>query len=232
LIFLDADVLLSNTWENNFESVLPSLETSNHVITGSRYGVRENPSWIEKYWFLPMTREKANYINSGHMIVRKDSFQEIGGFDETLTTGEDWELCMRARKKGFIILNNPTLKVIHEGYPKTLRQFIRREKWHGIQDVSDFRSFLRSQPAKIAVLYGLSSIFSFGLSLYFMNIAYAVAGVGVTSFLCVAATIAKRRQYPLNFFWYYLLYHTYFIARILSIVAVISGRKKRKQNVL
>ncbi|HDK17130.1 MAG TPA: hypothetical protein ENG75_04225, partial [Nitrospirae bacterium] len=45
--------------------------------------------------------------------VRRDVFESLGGFDETLRVVEDNDLCLRLNKKGLITLYHPDIKVIH-----------------------------------------------------------------------------------------------------------------------
>lgn len=221
LVFLDADVFITPKWAKEIVSLTSKLEENNRIVTGSRCGISANPSWIEKYWFLPMTLEESNYMNSGHLIIDREIFNEIGGFNDTLITGEDYEFCMRAKQKGIVIINNPKLHVIHEGYPKTLKQFIRREKWHGIQDASNMRSFLKSKPAILAILYWLSGIFGIVLSTYYGIVSYVLIGVIINAAICIFATINKQKQFPLNKGAYFLLYNVYFFARGLSFIELL-----------
>jgi len=218
LVFLDADVMITDQWRREIANVLADLRRNGPVITGSRAGIGTDPGWIEQYWFLPMAREqKCNYMNSGHLIILKDLFLRLGGFDETLTTGEDWDLSRRAREQGVRIVNDPRLPVKHEGYPKSLLQFVRREQWHGMQDFRDFQSFVRSRPAIMASLYWLAAISGAMLSLYYRSFPYLIAALLVNSAVCAASALMKRRRYPLNLAVYFILYHAYFIARGLSL---------------
>lgn len=232
LVFLDSDVVLRSSWEKEFLRVLKELELNSRVITGSRYGVRDHPGWIEKHWFLPMTLEKANYINAGHLIVSRDVFTQVGGFDESLRTGEDYELCMRAKSQGVAIINDPKLEVIHEGYPKTLWAFVKREKWHGGQDFVSLRSFRNSWPAIAAVIYWTIALTSVGLAIHYSSPGIFFVGFCVMTSLCYLTALKKRSQYKLSLVPYLLIYHIYFFARGLSLVERILGLHKKKRNVL
>jgi glycosyltransferase involved in cell wall biosynthesis len=228
LVFLDADILITEAWAGEFNRVLSELECNNRVITGSRAGIGSKPRWIEKYWFLPMTRERAGtYMNSGHLILHRDLFRELGGFDERLMTGEDWDLAKRARKKGVQIINNQGLQVIHEGYPKTLKQFFLRERWHGTQDMMSAASFLGSRPAMAAVLYWSIGLVSIAASVYFWSSAYVLLGLAINSILCFTAAVDRQRRYALNLLFTSLLFHLYFLARGSSLLTRISGRIAR-----
>lgn len=50
------------------------------------------------------------------MWVRRKTWDQLGGFDESLFMyGEDVELCYRAKKRGWVVMINPTVRVIHHG---------------------------------------------------------------------------------------------------------------------
>lgn len=230
LVFLDADTTVTNAWNNEIIHVLEEMKNSK-IITGSRCSISLTPGFIEKYWFEPMVNESvSNYINSAHLVVRKADFIDIGGFSQSLVTAEDYEFCERARGKGYQIINNPKLVVIHEGYPKKIIDFIRREKWHGSQDVSSMKEFIHSKVAVISFLYltgllvGLFSLiivksFSlFSLCLFFSFL------------LCFTAVFEKRRRYQLNIPITFVIYNIYFFSRAMSLVERLIKRTSARWN--
>jgi glycosyltransferase involved in cell wall biosynthesis len=218
LVFIDADVVLTKKWVEEFRLLSANNDGNDHLITGSRCDVSIDPGWIEKYWFKPMTEERGGYINSGHMIIGRKAFFELGGFDEKLITGEDWEFCSRAKRKGFSIVKNPRLHVIHEGYPKNLKAFVSREMWHGVQDFSDLQAVFSSRVALGAMVYWFIGIAGVLLALYNWSSSWLLIVFVLNSTLCLMATLSKRRQYRLSIFPYFLLFHVYFFARGLSII--------------
>ncbi len=150
LVFLDADVYLTSDWQDRILHVLDSLRANPNAISGSTCGISENPGIIESCWWGGPKKTQVNYINSGHMIVGRSTFYELGGFDESLKTGEDSEFCRRLRDVEVKIYHDPALSVIHEGYPKSWYQFFRRERWHGLGDYSSLSIFMRSKPALVS----------------------------------------------------------------------------------
>jgi hypothetical protein len=86
-------------------------------------------------WFAQLAARDSKvggYINSGHLIVHRTLFDEIGGFSPSLQTGEDEAFCAEAVRHGGVVRKLPEIRAIHHGYPKTLRGFFLRERWHGI----------------------------------------------------------------------------------------------------
>ena len=60
---------------------------------------------------------------SVNLIVRKDAFIEVGGFDNSFWPGEDTKLCLDLIKAGYKIWYEPTLLVYHHRRPTFLGHF-------------------------------------------------------------------------------------------------------------
>jgi len=152
LVFLDADVYLRKDWGWRIKPVMEKLHCQHGLITGSFCGISDENNWIEKIWFAPRTTMKEiNYMNSGHLIVHRNLFGRIGGFAPEMETGEDCDFCARARKVGARIENNPDLKVMHAGYPKSIKRFFGRERWHARGDYRSVKTLVSSKPALISL---------------------------------------------------------------------------------
>jgi len=147
--FLDADVLVTQTWIDTLFKKIPDLTENPLIITGDQYHISSSPSWIEHNWFAPLRMQPKNYINGGNIVTTKQAFKLIHGFDELLETGEDVDFCQRARKSGIDVVIDENFVTLHEGFPKTISAFIRRERWHG---KSDFESLTRMRRSKIALM--------------------------------------------------------------------------------
>ncbi|UCG61422.1 MAG: glycosyltransferase [Candidatus Zixiibacteriota bacterium] len=135
LAFIDSDCILCEGWRRAVASV---LEDDTIHATGSKYDIPEPAHWIERAWYSKRTREMApaKYINSGNLVVRREVFEAIGGFDESLVTDEDYDIGRRLNQSGFRIIEAPQIRVIHLGNPKSLRNFYRKEKWHATSSLN------------------------------------------------------------------------------------------------
>lgn len=222
LAFIDADVYLEKDWGENAKPVIQYLLAEGMVITGSTYGVSERAGFLGKAWFEPIVKKPSTkYINGGHLIIRSDAFKLLGGFDESLETGEDYEFCQRARKAGAEIVNNPALRVIHEGYPGTLAAFFRRERWHGRGDYGSVVSILSSKPAILSLAQ--SSLLLSSLPPIFLSMNFTLFLVYLLFVLAICTTSAVHRcrgtlhKTPVCT----LLYFIYFMARTLAFLDVV-----------
>lgn len=231
LVFLDADILLTETWGHNIYKVYQSLISDTKQITGSTCGIPAQASWIERFWFKPLTQKKPNYINSGHLIIAREFFDCINGFDERLETGEDYALSQSALSANATITNNPLLTVIHEGYPKTLLQFIRREIWHGKGDCKSVCTIVHSKVSIMSITFAGIHFFSITSFLYFSNNFAGIFGLLLIFGICTSAAQYKHGTTSLSSIVVVsILYYFYFASRFLSCVSVVTTGKGGKRQ--
>lgn len=65
-------------------------------------------------------------------IMRRDAVLGVGGFDETLKRGEDWDLNRRLREAGHLVWLEPSLVVSYwprDTWAKLVRQFFATGRW-------------------------------------------------------------------------------------------------------
>jgi glycosyltransferase involved in cell wall biosynthesis len=193
LIFFDADVELTSEWRHEWNRTA-SLITENRLqVTGGTYDVSKAPCWLERNWFAPMRSRKWSHINGGNLITTKTLFNLIAGFDLTLETGEDADFCIRAHRIGANVVINDAFRVYHEGYPRTLYGFIRRERWHGSGDFVSLRRALRSQVAIATVAFAtLHAALFAGLAGFFVSrkmLFMPLICAAAISVLCLASAL-------------------------------------------
>jgi glycosyltransferase involved in cell wall biosynthesis len=131
LAFLDADCLVSAKWLREADTL---LSADGAGVVGAHYRIPEESSWLARAWYQDEHANrggKTSYVPSGDLLMRRPDFLRIGGFDETLETNEDYELCQRAQAAGLPVLAFPQLEVVHLGTPQTLRAFYGKQRWHG-----------------------------------------------------------------------------------------------------
>ncbi len=221
-IFLDADVLLTKKWLDNIETALLKVTSSKNMITGSHVIPPRNNNWFHKYWFLAFAMEtSSNHIGSAHLIITKANFNALNGFDETLETAEDFDLCSRARQIGIEIQNNIELEVIHPDFPSTVLDFIRREIWHGKGDCSSFNRAIRSKSLVASVVF----YFFVTLFLYFLqreSFEHSVFFILLAILLLLLSSWVKFSHFGLKaVIINAIIFIPYYSGRLLSVVSCI-----------
>ncbi len=227
LIFIDADIRVSPSWHEKLLSVARRLHEAPMMVTGSRVQSTEKNNWLHKYWFAELTSYSAPYINSGHLITTRQLFDKVHGFSEELETAEDYDFCQKASCAGADIYNDPALVVMHDGYPGTLAGFIRRERWHGGQDVASWRLFRDSKIAWFASLNLILLLLSVTATLAGIYLAlpvYFIVMYAVSALLTIYKFGLKKINYMLlmPFIFYF-----YLCGRSLALVDRLTGLKKR-----
>ena len=72
----------------------------------------------------------VDWVGGMFMMVRKDAFTAVGGFDEHFFLYyEDVDLCARFKKAGWIVMYDPRTKVIHDARRDSHTK-MRYLKWH------------------------------------------------------------------------------------------------------
>lgn len=60
-------------------------------------------------------------------IFRREVLTEVGGYDESVRRGEDWELNLRIREAGYAVWFTPELRVTY--WPRDTRERLARQFW-------------------------------------------------------------------------------------------------------
>jgi glycosyltransferase involved in cell wall biosynthesis len=229
LVFVDADVFPTAEWTRRLPQVIEVLRSTPRRVTGSWVSVPDRCSWLEQHWFKPLEHGSNTHINSGHMIISRSFFRELEGFDPSLKSGEDYDISMRAKAQGGEIVDDVALRVIHEGYPKRLGEFARREMWHGAGDFQTIRGLLNSKVAVLSVLVFWGQLAGWIAAIVSRKIVFGLAATLVAIAICIAASL---KRYP-KVGWRtrgatIAIYFVYFCARAVSPVYRRSGRQGRE----
>ena len=230
LAFLDADCLAPSDWLDR----IFALATDNGAgVLGAHYLLPADSSWVGRTWHCYQEAPKSgevSHVPAGDLIMRREDFLKLGGFDETIQTNEDYELCERARKAGMHVRAFPQIGVIHLGTAQSLRVFFRKQAWHGTHVIKVFlRDPLKSHNRK-AVFFAAYSLLS--LLAVAAGFVWALAwrgpwllpAIGV-AVLCLPPTalaarhVLSSRKYS-DFFPLFVLYLTYGIARAKTLLSI------------
>jgi len=226
LVFLDADVIVTPSWGRELERLAsdPAFVDGN-VIMGESCHISSNPAWIERYWFEPLRRRGRWFVNGANMILPRRLFEKTGGFNAELETGKDVEFSEKAIALGMEVRLNSELAVHHEGFPKNLRAFFRREKWHGMGDFSSFAYFRKSKVARLVAVISCCYVALLSIVPLMMYGATTLAAtllaacVLVIAGVCAASSLAKfARVGAVYTLVGVFIYFVYFNARLASML--------------
>ncbi|KZY69649.1 MULTISPECIES: glycosyltransferase family 2 protein [unclassified Oleiphilus] len=130
LAFIDADCIAPENWIK--DSVHMLLMESSLGAVGGSYLSRDKPTWVERCWVLASEPEDGptSILVGGSFIIKRNIFDEIGGFDEVINAGEDTKLAYQVASLGYSLRKLHGAAVVHMGYPQTLTDFFKRQFWH------------------------------------------------------------------------------------------------------
>lgn len=132
VFFMDADILPGN--ECLLEDVMEKM-ISKDLDLGTAFIQSLGGSWKDKlFWsahnvILSLYQLFVPFSAGMFMCFKLDVFHEMGGFDERIILGEDFDLTSRVSKKKFGVANNfiwnSNRRFLKMGYLKTISMYVR-----------------------------------------------------------------------------------------------------------
>ncbi len=223
ICFVDADIIVSKLW---LKSAIKYFDDpSNGCLTGM-INIPPKPTWVEEIWAMNRKISKdvftVRWASSMNMIMPRDVFMQVGGFSVALTTGEDVELCSKICAQGLNILFDKKISVTHIGEAKTIKQFIKKERWRGYSDID----LLISESFKLNNLRHGTQPFFFLLSFLLLFCAFILHSlflfvVSICAILSLplirTAIIIKKHKKIKKLHLIFFIWFVYYFARSISI---------------
>jgi len=227
LAFLDADCLAPPEW---LQAASQIARNGNSGVCGAHYRIPDDATWVGRIWTSDRFYGKegnVSYVPAGDLIIRQDLFRRVGGFDESIQTNEDFELCQRARQAGLSVRSYPGLAVVHLGTPRTVSGFFRKQRWHGTHVLTVFLRDPRKRSNRSVVLLSVYALMC--LVGMLAGIIFAIAQRGwvilglfavllVFPMFVIAASRSIRRGRWVDIPALTFLYITFCIARARSLL--------------
>jgi glycosyltransferase involved in cell wall biosynthesis len=230
--FIDGDCVADTEW---LFYATKSIKKE-MCVTGADCQISPEATWVENSWGSQMLhgRREATHIGTANLIVPADIFNKLGGFDAKLKTGEDYEFSVRARNLAKII-SDDRIKVTHYGNPKTIRQFIKREIWHGLGAFGSIKNQLIDKPLIGTILFILF------LFLQIVSIVIVLNGGSIFSLyyatgamiLLLLGTVYYKRNRKINILNGILLtvlYYFYYLSRSISLLYIILNKEYKRRR--
>lgn len=235
IAFVDADCLMAEDHLIQAERLLNDPEIN---IAGNSYDLPDEPGWVERVWHSLHKRPVdgvTRLLPAGNFVIRREVFDALGGFNETLVTGEDAEFCHRLSRAGHYPFASRSIRVAHLGNPKNLKGFFSRNVWHSLGMFGTVGTERLNRPLIMTALHftstilGLSALTISSLSLATRGGILALSQLTVPA-LSVAYRLSNRGA---GITWTnavsdlsraILLYWFYYWARLRAIQLLIQRR--------
>ncbi|MHB2247348.1 glycosyltransferase [Pseudomonas fitomaticsae] len=132
LAFIDADIEMPEDWLTQ----LFALEAEGQAdVFGLDLHTPAAAPWYATAWqrrTLRPTNHAAHVVDwlpSANLLLRRRWFDKVGGFNETLRTGEDKEFTLRLSEQGARLLAVNESVALHWGYEMNWREWMGKEMW-------------------------------------------------------------------------------------------------------
>jgi mycofactocin system glycosyltransferase len=171
LAFIDSDCLADSAWlrelvpafkDKTLGAVGGIVDSYSHENGLDRYEKVKSSLRVSSHFRRSEQNDPFFYLPSCNLLVRRDLFLQLGGFNEELVVGEDVDLCWRMRKQGDHIEYRPLGRVDHKHRNKLIA-FCRRRFDYGTSE--PLLNRLHPKKIKQMVCPPLSFVFWAGIML-------------------------------------------------------------------
>ncbi|HMP74126.1 MAG TPA: glycosyltransferase [Kiritimatiellia bacterium] len=244
IAFVDGDCLLDPHW---LEHAARLLRAHSPLILGWPAAPPVPGTWVQRAWHAhwmnktpPLVEDHGEtvlkhqgfrMITTRNMIFHRRIADQIGGFDENLSTGEDTDFVFRATMAGIPAWGLPALASVHLGEPATLRAFFKQQVWHANRKA--YKTILEKSGMKTggnAPLFSalfLASLILFLLA-FFLLWLLPITTIGLLPLPLLLAALATRTairaKTPHLIPALMILYGAYGLARSIDLIG-LSPRK-------
>jgi hypothetical protein len=244
LAFVDADHEIVPAWTS---SAVQTLRAANVGATGALCSPPPGGTWVQRaYGFLrgrPEGIREVEWLGSGNLAVSRNAFEAVGGFDTSLETCEDVDLCNRLRASGLSIVSDARLENVHHGDPRTLGDLFRGELWRGRDNLRvTFRGPWSWSALPSAVIPVVEAVLLVGVVVgaflapgnpaALLGIALPLLAVaGFAGLKVIRAAMRRGRPGRLELVQAFVVACVYDLSRTLALVARASHRARRRELV-
>jgi len=230
---VDADCAVDPGW---LEEGLSDMARGTVDMVGSAYAVPDDAGWIGRINDLVQNKKAdtgVKYIPAGNMLVKRACFEALGGFDESLETSEDVDLCRRLRRSGYTLLIDQKVRSTHYGTPARISEMLRREVWHGkTMFTLLYRDFMAVRNLRLASYVILNTLLLVGIA---VGGVLALSGrpkaliISLSAYVTLTLIVAIRDWTSVKERFVQLFFYTamYGVARSVSLAKWLASGLKR-----
>ncbi|TMU74403.1 glycosyltransferase [Pseudomonas fluorescens] len=132
LAFIDADIEMPESWLQSLFDIEAGGQAD--IFALDLHTPAEAP-WYATAWqkrtlrVSSQTSHAVDWLPSANLLMRRRWFDKVGGFNETLRTGEDKEFTLRLHEQGARLLSINDNVALHWGYEMNWREWMGKELW-------------------------------------------------------------------------------------------------------
>ncbi len=136
LLFVDADCRPLGGWMKRLTAALDLSPVAGGAVTfprdSNRWALADNiASFHELLPDRPAERETRRPLGSLNLGCTRGAWETVGGFDESLTTSEDHDWVLRARRAGVATAFVPEARVEHAAVRGSRAEVEAHARWYG-----------------------------------------------------------------------------------------------------
>ena len=126
LLFLDDDCEAQEGWisENAAELSRPAIGAVSGQVTGKSNALFARCVDYTNFGLCQTGRRREGRLWTATFGMRKDTFDEAGGFDQSVRVQEDIDMCFRLSRLGYKTISSPSIRVLHDHGRRTLGSFL------------------------------------------------------------------------------------------------------------
>ena len=127
LLFLDDDCEAQENWvhENLEEVANEGVGAASGMIAGKSNGRISRAVDFANFSRCQMPERQERPLCTATFAIRKEVFEQVGGFDEGMKVHEDIDMCHRLELAGYQTIYQPRVKVLHDHGRETLGALMR-----------------------------------------------------------------------------------------------------------
>jgi len=224
LAFLDADVALSPNWVKAMLSELE--ENAGRVLVSAVQRCENNapPLEIIRTALSNATIDsEVLFLPGRNLLLKKETFAEVGGFPEHLVTCEDYYFTGQVHALGQLYYSSKA-DYVHLGEDKTYKELFDKEIWRGQSNLQSIKGRpipLSELPSFLVPVWILLFAVMTLISLAFMSVEYAMLGLWLflLPILLYSVRLYTIADKQIGFSRVAQFYLVYFPARIIGTIS-------------
>lgn len=186
LAFIDSDCVPPNDWIQKGMLLLKASDEPALLAGGC--APPPNGTWVERSWHSTRAghNEGSIFVHGANLFITKSLFMKARGFNEALSTCEDYDLGQRVSISNKI-LQASDFTVTHYGEANTIIKKIKKERWYGQNMTKILSNNFLYKPFWLSLIF-LLTLTTFMVSLILYRIDYAI--ISLLIILLISSSLA------------------------------------------